>query len=73
MRVLGGREPTIFGLAPLSGGNLSSFFLGAIYNANYIVKGELFFLHYGPARLFLACSFPLAIYSAYRGEARTAN
>ena len=37
LRFLGGQKPTIFGLAPLSGGDLF-FFLAATYHANYHAK-----------------------------------
>ena len=47
LRVLGGHKPPIFGLAPLSGGDLF-FFLGATYSANYSAKENCFCTIGGP-------------------------
>ena len=70
LRVLGGQKPTIFGLAPLSGGDL--FFSWRRPIMLTIMQNKIVFCMIGRP-VFSGLFFSLAIYHAFLGGARTAN
>ena len=70
LSLLGGQKPTIFGLAPLSGGDLF-FLLAASYDADYDAKENCFCIIGRP--VFPGLFFSLAIYNTFLGGARTGN